>query len=74
MLRVVVSSCVWQIALVSDPGTSHATLMSPSCLLMAMLCVTLLMGCDFPGGLAMFSFLLLSPSLKGRTSLAPLLR
>lgn len=73
MLRVLVSSCVWQIALVSDPGTSHATLTSPSCLLMTMLCVTLLLGCDFPGDLAMFSFLLPSPSLRGR-SLAPLLR
>lgn len=74
VLRVVVSGCVWQMALASDPGTSHATLTSPSCLLMTMLCVSLPLGCDFPEGFAAFSFPLLSPSLRGRISPSPLLR
>lgn len=75
MLRVVVFSCVWQMALASDPGTSHATLTSPSCLPHDhAVCFTLPLGCDFPEGFAAFSFLLLSPSLRGRRSPALLLR
>lgn len=38
------------------------------------MCVTLPVECDFLKGFAVLSFLLLSPSLKGRKSSVPLLK
>lgn len=67
----VVCGCVWQMALASHPGTSHATLTSPSCLLMPILCVSLPIGLYFPEGFAAFSFLFPSLSLRGRYLLLP---
>lgn len=65
-VQVVMSGCVCQIALPSDPGTSYASLKSPSYLLMTMLC-------DLPKVSAAFSFLVES-YLNDRRSLSPLWR
>lgn len=69
----VVCGCVWQMALASHPGASHATLTSPSCLLMPILCVSLPIGHYFPEGFAAFSFLFESQP-EGQISPALLLR